>query len=487
MTATRAIFHDRQSALAFLLGRIDYERTQKVPYRSRDFKLDRMRDLMARLGNPQESYRAVHIAGTKGKGSTAVMVAAILSAAGYRTGLYTSPHLEQLEERFVIDGQQCPEADLVRLLGRIHPEVLELDQRAVANGNRPGPTYFEITTAAALLYFQWQQVDCAVLEVGLGGRLDSTNVCRSAVSIITSISLDHMRQLGNTLAAIAREKAGIIRPGVPVVSGVLQDEPQQVIRQIASERRAQLLHLNHDFGFRSRPAPQAEPSDAAANALTDPTNRFTYWEQVDGVSFELPEVQTPMLGRHQAANASVALAAVRQLQRDGWHVPSDAVRRGLSQATCPARIEVACLRPQIILDAGHNRASIEALLEVLKARTVHGQRILVFATSVDKDIHGMLAELLPQFDHIVLTRYLNNPRAVDPVTMEQLCRQICSETGSGMPSLQVCVDPAEAWDVIKSRAKPADLVCVTGSFFLAAEIRPHLAKFGSELPMSRSL
>ncbi len=241
-----------EAALAFLLGRIDYERMLSIPYGQRDFRLDRMRELAERLGNPQEQLQIVHVAGTKGKGSTAATITAILAAAGYRTGLYSSPHLERLEERIALDGQECPPEALAALIERVRPTVLEMDRQAGPGSH--GPTYFEILTALALLYFVEHAVDVAVLEVGLGGRLDSTNICTPAVAAITSISYDHTRQLGSTLAAIAGEKAGIIKPGVPVISGVVDAEPRDVIARIAAEQHAPLVELGRQFEFAYHPA-----------------------------------------------------------------------------------------------------------------------------------------------------------------------------------------------------------------------------------------
>ncbi|MEX0613266.1 MAG: Mur ligase family protein, partial [Pirellulales bacterium] len=207
----------RQAALHWLMGRINYERTALIAYQERQLKLDRMRQLLTRLGQPDAGMKIVHVAGTKGKGSTAAMIAGMLTAAGYRTGLFSSPHLERIEERFAVDGQPCTADELVALVNRLRPVAHAMDEEAAADGDpTAGPTYFDVTTAMALLHFVEREVDAAVLEVGLGGRLDSTNVCLPAVSVITSISFDHMKQLGNTLAAIAREKAGIIKPGVPV-------------------------------------------------------------------------------------------------------------------------------------------------------------------------------------------------------------------------------------------------------------------------------
>ena len=267
----------RDAALRFLVGRIDYERTQSMPSSEEAMKLDRMRELLARLGNPHEAVPIVHVAGTKGKGSTSAMIAAVLSAAGYRIGLFTSPHLDRVEERIAIDGRPCSGDDLADLVERIRPAVEAMDQAAISplpSGDEPevrategsgvrgqgsespnqhGPTYFEIVTAMAFDHFRRRGVNAAVLEVGLGGRLDSTNVCSPCVTIITNISFDHTKQLGDTLAAIAAEKAGIIKPGVPVISGVDTDEPRGVIRRIARQNGCRLVELGVDFHFDYHP------------------------------------------------------------------------------------------------------------------------------------------------------------------------------------------------------------------------------------------
>ncbi len=239
---------DYDGAIDFLLSRIDYERMLSIRYDQRDLKLERMHELVERLGNPGQGMPIVHVAGTKGKGSTSAMTAAMLSAAGYRTGLYTSPHLARLEERMTVDGQEASADEMVALVGRVRPVVEAMDREA--GGSEHGPTYFEIVTALALLHFARRQVDAAVLEVGLGGRLDSTNICRPLVAVITSISFDHTKQLGNTLAAIAGEKAGIIKPGAAVVSGVTQTEPREVVAAAAEHHGLhRLLELGRDFVY----------------------------------------------------------------------------------------------------------------------------------------------------------------------------------------------------------------------------------------------
>lgn len=452
----------RADALAFLYARIDYERARNVPYRLREFKLDRMRELLARLDNPHERLPIVHVAGTKGKGSTATMMGAILSASGYRTGVFTSPHLDRLEERMRVDDRNCTPAETVALLEQVRAAVEEMDRQAArSNPPEPGPTYFEITTAMALLHFVQHKVDLAVMEVGLGGRLDSTNVCRPQVSIITSISYDHTRQLGRTLEAIAGEKAGIVKPGVALVSGVTEPGPRQVIREVCRARGSRLLELGIDFAVEYDPPRGLETADALG--------RMSFEHRAADGPWACRDLLLSLVGRHQAANAGVALAAIGELRRRGWVIPEDACRRALAGIAWPARCELVARHPAIVVDAAHNVASIEALVRVLDESFSVRRRLLAFATTQEKDVRGMLALLLDKFDTVVFTRYQNNPRGVPPGRLRRVA--------AGLTGRQytVCVGPAEAWDAVRSEAGAEDLICVTGSFFIAAEMRHEIA------------
>lgn len=464
MDASHTGSTDAAASLAFLYGRINYERSPPRSPRQPGLNLKRMRELVARLGNPQEAAPIVHIAGTKGKGSTAAMIASVLTAAGYRTGLYTSPHLERLEERINIDGSICSPQELVDLVDALRPVVCEMDREAGQRGGH-GPTFFEITTAMAMLQFARRRVDAVVLEVGLGGRLDSTNICSPAVTVITTIGLDHVRQLGGTLAAIAREKAGIIKPGIPLISGVTQPEPQAVIKGVAAEQRAPACFLGDDFDFEYW-APQAVDRG-------EPTAGRLDYRRLDGEGRRLEGVRLGMLGRHQAINASVAIATLQQLQSLGWEITESALRRGLAGAHCRGRVEILSRRPTIVLDTAHNDSSIEALVAAIDESFAAPRRILLFAATRDKDLRGMLLRLLPKFETIILTRYVENPRGVPP---EELKAAVDEIVGSGViqpaPLVRVCDRPTEAWNLCQSLMTPEHLVCVAGSFFLAAEIRP---------------
>jgi dihydrofolate synthase/folylpolyglutamate synthase len=467
----------RQAALDWLMGRINFERTAFVPYQERQLKLDRMRQLLTRLGQPDAGMKIVHIAGTKGKGSTCAMIGAVLAAAGYRTGLFSSPHLERIEERFAVDGEPCSPDELVALVSQLIPIVRTMDEEAAAEGDPTGgPTYFEITTAMALLHFVEHQVDAAILEVGLGGRLDSTNVCLPVVSVITSISFDHMRQLGNSLASIAREKAGIIKPGVPVISGVVDPEPQSVIAEIAREHGCRLIQLNRDFRYGYARAQSAirNPQSAIGNMS------FRY--NVPSQEFELDNAQLAMPGEHQAANAAVALATICELRHQGWCISNDAVRHGLSGAKLPGRVEIVHGDPTIVLDTAHNPASAQALVSTLDELPRGSRRTLILSISYDKDVQAIVRELIPHFQRVIVTQYQENPRAV---AAEQLLEIVRRAHPTDQSESSLCRTPAEAWKLATTTAQPGECICIAGSFYLAAEMRPLLYAADISEPLAR--
>jgi dihydrofolate synthase/folylpolyglutamate synthase len=486
-----------QWALKFLEQRVDFERFQAMPGGQRELKLDRMRALLDRLGNPQDKLPIVHVAGTKGKGSTSAMIAAVLHAAGYRTGIFTSPHLNWVEERIAIDGQPCTADEFANLVVAVQPVVETLDRETAASDPHDyGPTYFEILTAMALLHFINCKVQIAVLEVGLGGRLDSTNVCRPLVSVITSISFDHVQQLGDTLDSIAREKAGIVKPGVPVVSGVTTNEPREEIRRIARDCGCRLVELGKDFHFEYHPPYHLETQPALGNldfwllskekfplppgegqgegicpiennslppcatAGLSSSAEFTSKGQL-----EYHNLPLALLGRHQAANAAVALATLHELNRQGWNISEQSIRQGLATVQWPARIEIVARLPVVILDSAHNTASIVALMEVLKESFSVSRRLLIFATTRDKNYQEMLKLLLAGFDEIVFTQYTTNPRALPPAELESAAYELTGRHYS------VFTNPAKAWNHLRELANPDDLICITGSFFLAGEMR----------------
>jgi dihydrofolate synthase/folylpolyglutamate synthase len=447
----------RGQALSFLLSRIDYERTAVVC-----FKLDRMQQLLERLENPQQQLPAVHIAGTKGKGSTAVMVAEMLSAAGYRCGLFTSPHIHDFEERMRVDGATPTEQELVEVTNRIIEAVAAMDQ--LPEGMQP--TYFEIATAMAWLFFALRQVDVVVLEVGLGGRLDATNLCSPLVTVITNISLDHTAVLGTTLASIAGEKAGIVKPNVPVVSGVGAPEARAVVHDVCSTQNVPLYELGRDIELRGREVLSAGKSKGGTETVLRRGQRLkiqTPWRTWSGVDL-------PLAGEHQAQNAAIAIAVIDLLNERGRSVSMEAARSGLTRLSWPLRIEVLRDQPTVLVDAAHNVASATALIQTLEAEFPAERSVLVFAATRDKDFGGMLQQLHHRFETIILTTYTNNPRGVPVEQLATIVRERCGRNAL------LAADPQTAWDLALSSAMPNDLICVTGSFYLAAEMREMIRK-----------
>jgi dihydrofolate synthase/folylpolyglutamate synthase len=409
-------------ALSFWYGRINYEVRAAQPG---DLKLERMRALLKLLGDPQDRVRLVHVTGTKGKGSTCAMLASVLRCAGYRVGLFTSPHLEHVEERIQVDGGSISHAELAARMNEVAAAVRKLEQSG------PPITFFEIGTALGFLHFCYRRCEVAVIEVGLGGRFDSTNVCLPLVSVITNVGLDHTAQLGNTLEEIAFQKAGIIKYRVPVVSGVTQPGPREVVRKVAEELSAPLWGPEQNAGA----------------------------------------VRLGLLGEHQAANAACAVAAIARLRATGMPISDAAFIRGLATVRWPARIEPVAERPTVILDTAHNVPSAEALVETLRTTfSASGHKSVVFAVSADKPYPEMLRILAGYFDSFYFTRY-GNLRAVPP---EKLAA-VLGDVAPGK-TFTAYAKPAEAWGAARAAAGLNDLVCITGSVFLAGELRPLLSR-----------
>ncbi|MDA0659227.1 MAG: bifunctional folylpolyglutamate synthase/dihydrofolate synthase [Planctomycetota bacterium] len=440
----------RDESLRFMMQRINYEQTRTIPYGPEQLKLCRMRRLLSELRDPHKLLTVVHVAGSKGKGSTATMLAMAGTHAGYRTGLYTSPHLEHIEERFAIDGTICTGEQFADLMQQIIPAVKRMDDEGL------NPTYFDICTGLAFLWFAQQKVDLAVIEVGMGGRLDSTNVCEPRLTIITSISLDHTQQLGTTLPAIAGEKAGIIKPGIPIISGVEDPAASAVIASRAAELACPRRQRGDDFWWNQ---PTAE------GPLSVTYRKLEQERTWDNVHLGMP-------GAHQASNAAIVLVACDELRSAGFAIPDSAALAAIRQTQCPARIEQLGTEPRIILDAAHNVASIEALLAVLQVHPIAGTKWLLFAAAQGKDIRGILARLARFFDRIVLTEFQSNPRRVPLRNLDQIMQSVALDHATWE-----CIEqPIEAWRSISAQAQRQDLICITGSFFLAAELRPLLQK-----------
>jgi dihydrofolate synthase/folylpolyglutamate synthase len=437
-------------ALDYLYSFVDYSLERSYRYSAEVFDLERMRQLLHRLGDPQTRYRTIHVAGTKGKGSVSSLVAASLQAAGYQTGLYTSPHLVRFTERFRVDGQEMPEADLAALVEDLKAPV----------GAIPGLTTFELVTAVGFLYFARAGVEVAVIEVGLGGRLDATNVITPQVAVITSLSYDHMHLLGDRLSDIAREKAGIIKPGVPVVLAPQQQEAEHVVEQIAAERGAPLVKVGRDWlyapGGRDLTHQSLHIWSAAEQPLMD-----AFVESAGGEEWVPPRYDIPLLGHHQVVNAAVAYAALRVLREGGLALPEESVQRGFRQVQWPGRFQVLSTNPAVVIDSAHNRDSALKLRLALDDYFPGEPVTLIFGASADKDIPGMLEELLPRVSRLILTQAVH-PRAAEPEEMARLAR------GHGVRAEVIALVEAALRRAIE-RARPGEVIVSAGSLFVAGE------------------
>jgi dihydrofolate synthase/folylpolyglutamate synthase len=409
--------------------------------------LDNIRAIVAALGHPEQTFRSVHVAGTNGKGSVTAIVAAALGAAGFRTARYTSPHLVDLTERFVIDGQPVTEHALRDTVAHLRDTIAALQTRGTLTVH---PTFFEVTTAAAFELFRRAAVDIAVCEVGLGGRLDATNVLSPMVCAITSIGRDHGQYLGSTVTAIAAEKAGIIKPGVPVVVGRMEADVESVIARIAEERRAPVIH-------------------AADVIITDPLAN-----DAGGQTFGLRtrrrdygRVTLALGGDHQRANASVAVRVLETLEAGGVEVPPAAVLAGLSRVRWPGRLELIRLNDgrALLMDAAHNPDGAIALARHLSS--LDGRHPLVFAAMRDKDIAGILHALLPAVSHLIVTR-ASLPRSAEPADVAEMARRMRDDL-----AVTIAATPEEA---LAAAWRLDPFVVAAGSIFLLGDLMKALGR-----------
>ncbi len=403
--------------------------------------------LMKAMGDPHRQFRAVHVAGTNGKGSTAAFIASMLRAAGYRVGLYTSPHLISFTERIRINGQSISEVKVVELASQVRRSYNDL--KAGPEMEPLNPTFFEVTTALAFTYFAEEGVDIAVIEVGMGGRLDSTNVITPLVSVITNIDLEHTEFLGNTLALIAAEKAGIIKPGVPVVTGATQPEVLRVLEQAAEENKTRLYRLGRQF--RSR------------RIAADSEQRFDY----HGINAVYDGLVVPLSGSYQVDNASLAVAAVECLRHAGAAVAEGELRRGLAEAQWEGRLERVANRPDIYLDGAHNPAAALMLAGALAdLKKAYKRMVLVIGILADKDVRGIISRLVPLADQVIVTRP-GYSRAMD-------LGLLTAEVGKFHPAVSTADTVGQALNKAKAASGPEDLILVTGSLYVVGDARAAL-------------
>lgn len=427
------------AALDALYALVNYE--TRPPGSLQVFDLGRVEELLARLGHPQRALAVVHVGGTKGKGSTAAMISSILQAAGHRVGLYTSPHLHTFRERIRIDGQLISETDVIAGVSGLLPEAQAL----------PGITTFEATTALAFSYFAQNQVDLAVLEVGLGGRLDATNVVDPRVAVLTLIGYDHTALLGTRLEQIAVEKAGIIKPGRPLVSAPQRPAALRVIRRTCRERNAPLIEVASTWRWERRQADLEGQWFDLKNAES------------------LEELRIPLLGAHQLVNAATAVAATAVLRQDSLHVPPTAVVRGLADIQWPGRLEVLSRTPLLVVDGAHNPESAEALVRAVREYFTFRRAILVYGSLADKNHAVILRHLRHLSPRIILTRF-PHPRAASLHDLQSAAQRARFQARWLVENVPLAVEQALAI------AEPDDLVLASGSISLAGQVRAYWLK-----------
>jgi dihydrofolate synthase/folylpolyglutamate synthase len=400
------------------------------------YKLERMEAALELIGNPHRKLRAVHIAGTKGKGSVAAMLDSCLRQAGYRTGLYTKPHLVNLAERTRISGAEIPAALMLHYIERL---------RAIYDRAGMALTFFEFTVAMMFLYFAEENVDIAVVETGLGGRLDSTNVVTPMLSVITPIGFDHMEYLGHTIAAIAGEKGGIIKNNIPVVIGARDPEARLALTSIAGQRGSAVRLIDRDFSFDSQA----------------PAHRMDY----HGLGLELRDLELGLAGPFQQENAAIAVATLEALRAQGWRMDEDAIRKGLREIYWPGRFDIVSKRPLVILDCAHNEMSIAALLETMSVELGPDVKPrLIFGCQSAKEWAAMAAMLGPRVRDVTLTR----AKPKSPLEPEELVAHFAAHCPA-----RVERDSMRAIERVISELTPNDVALVTGSVYLIGEVYPY--------------
>ena len=426
-------------ALQYLNSFVNYEKRDRYDY-NKSFKIDRIQKIASLLGNPQDATNAIHIAGTKGKGSTSAFIYSILKAAGFKVGLYTSPHLASFRERIRINATLISEEDIVKFLGDV--------RKALGGIGDSEASFFEVYTALAYLYFKEKKVDFAVYETGLGGRLDATNILKALVSCITPISYDHMDKLGNTLKQIAGEKAAIIKEGSVCVSAPQEDEALDVIKKACLEKNARLILVGRDIKF----------EEISASDDKEVFNVF-------GQEHEYRMLVSKLLGPHQIINAATAVGVIEAMRFHGIAIPPECVKRGVESCRWPGRLEVVSRSPLVVLDGAQNKASALALAAAVKKIFKYKKLILVLGVSKDKDLKGILDELLPISDSIVLTKSKIVGRALEPAKMKKFieCKETFSTSGVEEALLRA-----------RKLADPDDLILITGSLFVVGEARERL-------------
>jgi dihydrofolate synthase/folylpolyglutamate synthase len=422
-----------QETLAYLYG---LERFGMI------FGLENISRLLQALEDPHRDLKVIHVGGTNGKGSVSAMMASVLQEEGYRIGLYTSPHLVSFTERVQVNGVAIAWEEVVRLTDLLRDRVEE-------EGIPQQFTFFDFTTALALYYFSHQEVDFAILEVGLGGRLDSTNVVHSLITIITNVSRDHFQILGERIEDIAREKTGIVKQGVPVISGATQPEVIQILEEACKVKEAPMRLAGRDF---------------RGERISTGTLAFR------GRRWQFTDIRLGVTGPFQIENATVALGGLEALGEKGYRIEEESIYKGLAQVRWPGRLELVQKSPQILLDGAHNPAAARSLRQALQEEFDYRHLYMVMGIMEDKEVSAILAELAPLTDMLIATRP-HNPRAMPPQRIAEIAQDYCGE-------VKVIEDVGEGVGYAREMAQEDDLIVVTGSLFTVGEVRDHLLSEG---------
>jgi dihydrofolate synthase/folylpolyglutamate synthase len=406
-----------------------------------NFGLGRVEELMRRMDNPHQKLRVIHVGGTNGKGSTSTMIASIMQASGYKVGMFTSPHLHSYCERYWINGNEICKEQIAELLTVLKPHLEKMVEEGFEH-----PTEFEVSTALAFVYFFQKNVDFLVLEVGLGGAIDSTNVVTPLVSVLTNVGMDHMDYLGNSIAEIATVKSGIIKAGVPVVTAADDSDALDIIREVSRKNNCALVEVGRDVSWEIKKS------------------------TVEGQEFNLHTTEgdyqnlfIKLAGQHQVINAATAVAAVEALSKSGYNISKDIIRQGLAEATWPARLEMVSQNPHVLLDGAHNLHGAYTLRKALSEVFSYKNLILVFGMLGDKEREKVVAQLAPLAKVVIVTKP-NSPRAGD---WEKIADEVRKHTGEVHLIENIHQAVRKAMEI----AGDEDLVCVTGSLYMVAEAR----------------
>ena len=441
---------DYKAALAYIEGFIDYERSPDFSRQARLYNLNRISLLLELLGNPHDRLQVIHIAGSKGKGSTAALIASVLTQAGYKTGLFTSPHLITPRERCRIDGDLISKADVAFYVEKLKPAI-----ETVSTSEFGRVSFFEIYTALAFSYFADKATDFAVIEVGLGGRLDATNVVTPVATVITPIGLEHTAILGETYTEIAGEKAEIIKQKCPLALAPQHPEARTVFEKVASERNA----------------PIVEPKDVVGRDCCASSSRLV--RNADGLpvaqefdvetdSESYPQLTMPLLGHHQFINATTAVTAIECLKQKGYIVPKASVYAGFKNVQWQGRIQRIRSSPIVVLDGAHSPASMEALCRTLRQSFRYDRVTFIVSLMRDKNLTAIGNIVSQTADFVIATQVLNNPRVMSAEEILDAWENTCEK-------ISVCSTPEKAITRALSGASPTDLICITGSFYLVGQ------------------